>query len=135
MLTKFFPTSSLISRPFFPHHPVFVALRISRSTSRPSRFRSVAHCSLDFLYVPFSLRRALLAGLVVRHVSVLSRVARSSSCLSVSRHSERIAFSAAFLFLSGIVCSMTSSALWAVCFTDCLQCTVFGVFCFGFVLH
>ena len=107
----------------------FVVLRFFRSLFRTSRFHSVAHGSLDFSSVPFLLRRALLARLPVRSVSVLSRVARSTSRVSfVSLRVERIAFSAPLLFLSGTVCSTTFSALWAVCFTDCLQCAVFGAF-------
>ena len=128
--------SELISRLFFPHHPVFVASRVARSTSRTSRFRYVAHCSLDFSSVPFPLFGALLARLPVRHVSVSSRDPRSISRVSfVSLRVERLAFSAPLLFLSGIVCSTTFSALWAVCFSDCLQCAVFGFFCVGFVLR
>ena len=67
--------SELISRPFSPTVPF-------RSFSRTSRFRSVAHCSLDFSSVPFPSRRALLARLSVRNVSVSSRIARSTSRLS-----------------------------------------------------
>ena len=121
--------SELNSRPFFPTVPF-------RSFSRTSRFRSVAHCSLDFSSVPFPSRCALLARLSVRYVSVSSRVARSTSRVSfASLRVERIAFSAPLLFLSGTVCSTTLFALWVVCFTDCLQCAVFGVFCVGFVLR
>ena len=133
LLAYFFPTS-FPARSFPPSR--FVALRDFHPLSRTSRFRSVAHCSLDFSSVPFPLRRALLVRLPVRHVSVSSRVPRSTSRASfVSLCVERIAFSAPLLFLSGTGCSTTFSALWAVCFTDCLQCAVFGVFCVGFYLR
>ena len=108
----------------------------SRSSFPTVPFRFVARFSLALSYVPFPLRRALLARLLVRNISVLSRVARSTSRVSlVSRCVERIAFSAPLLFLSCTVCSTTFSALWAVCFTDCLQCAMFGVLCVGFNLR
>ena len=125
----------LSSRPLFPRHAV--SLRCAFFARPPS--------------VPFSFRRTLLARLLVcpvsvasrvarptslRHVSVLWRVNRSPShVFFVSLRVERIAFSAPLLFVSGTVCSTTFSALWAVCFTDRLQCAVFVVFCVGFNLR
>ena len=127
--------SNLISRPFFPPSS-FVVLRVFHPLSRKSRFRFVAHCSLNFSSVPFPLRRASLAQLPVRNVSVSLRVARSTSRVSFASLSvERIALNAPLLFLLGTVCSTTLFALWAVCFTDFLQYAVFGVFCVGFVFR
>ena len=138
----FFPWSAniVLSEPHFPpvRSPLyrFVALRVFRSTSRTSLFRSIAHCSLGFSSVPFPWRRALLARLPVHHIFVSSRVARSTSHVSfVSLCVERIAFSALLLFLSGTVCWTTFSALWVVCFTDRLQCALFGLPCVCFVLR
>ena len=111
--------SDLISRPFFPQR--HVSLRCAFFARLP---------------VPFPFRCAQLARLIAVPVSVSSSVARSNSRMSfVLLRVERIAFSAPHLFLSGTVCSTTISALWAVWFTDRLQCAVFGVLCAGFVLH
>ena len=109
---------------------------ISRASFSTVPFRFVARFLLALAYVPFSLRCALLARLLVHNVSVSSRVVRSTSRVSlISLCIERIAFSAPLLFLSGTMCSTTFSALWAVCFTDYLQCALFGVFCVGFNLR
>ena len=126
--------SDLVSRPLFPHHPVSLRCAFfarfpvrpvsvpphsAWATSRLSRFHCVARCSPDFPSVTFPFRRAFLARLPV--------------CPFVSPRIERIALSAPLLFWLGTVCSTTFSALWVVCFTDCLQCAVFGAFCVGFV--
>ena len=131
----------VLSKPHFPPVfsplPRFVALRVFRLNSHTSRFCSVAHCSLDFSPFPFLLRRGLLARLPVRHVSVLSHVARSTSCVSfVSLCVERIEFSAPLLLLSGtfvlddLFCS--SGGLFYRLFTVCCVWCLFWV-CFAWL--
>ena len=90
MHPSYFRTHNFNFPSVLSHRPV--SLRVFHQLSRKSRFRSVAHCSLDFSSVPFPLRRALLARLPVRYVSVSSRVPRSTSRVSfVSLRIERIA--------------------------------------------
>ena len=110
-----FTVLSRAVRPKFPPRPY--RFPVSRF-SVPTVSLPVSSCVACSALPPRLLRRALLAQLPL--------------CLLSSLRAECIALSASLLFLSGTVGSTTFSVLWAVCFTDCLQCAVFVALCVEF---